>query len=93
MLDREWTSTAYILRESSVLLVYHKKLSKWLPAGGHANPGELPHQTAIREAYEETGWQIALYEDDPVEIIEENALSFPRPYLCLLEEILTPRHN
>jgi 8-oxo-dGTP pyrophosphatase MutT (NUDIX family) len=40
----------------SVLLVYHRKLDRWLQPGGHAHPGDASVlDVAMREAREETG--------------------------------------
>ncbi|MGQ4599557.1 NUDIX domain-containing protein [Nocardia sp. R6R-6] len=36
-----------------VLLGRHRLAGLWLPAGGHVDPGEHPHDTARREAAEE----------------------------------------
>lgn len=36
-----------------VLLVDHRKAGLWLPPGGHAEPGEDPRATVVREAREE----------------------------------------
>ena len=41
---------------SRVLLLFHKKLSRWLQPGGHGDPGETRGEdVALREAIEETG--------------------------------------
>jgi 8-oxo-dGTP pyrophosphatase MutT (NUDIX family) len=40
-----------------VLLVDHIKAGKWLPTGGHVEPGESPVDTVRREAREELGIQ------------------------------------
>jgi 8-oxo-dGTP pyrophosphatase MutT (NUDIX family) len=50
-----------------VLLVLHAKLNRWLQPGGHADPadrGEL-EATALREAREESGLEVALHERAP----------------------------
>ncbi len=39
----------------SVLLVDHRLARRWLPAGGHVEPGEAPAVTASRELREELG--------------------------------------
>lgn len=88
---RQFTATVYIRDQERILLVYHKKLQKWLPPGGHVDNNELPTDTAVREAKEETGYDISLISDDHIVIKEANASSLARPYLCLLEEI--PAHN
>lgn len=86
---REWTATVYILDayRTKVLLIYHAKLQKWLPPGGHVEPNEMPHETAIREALEETGVHVRLFKDEHIWINRWNASSFPRPFMCLLEDV------
>lgn len=87
-LERQFTATAFIFLNEKVLLIFHKKLQKWLPPGGHLEPGELPHEGAIREAKEETGIDIELIPQENLWIDPKwNGGSFPRPYMCLLEEI------
>ncbi len=86
-MERQFTATVYIVENSRVLLIFHRKLSKWLPPGGHLDPNELPSTGAIREAREETGLEIALIPQENIWIDRWNAKSFERPYMCLLEEI------
>ena len=38
-----------------VLLVEHKNAMRWLPPGGHVEPGEDPRTTVVRELQEELG--------------------------------------
>ncbi len=38
----------------------HKRLGKWLQPGGHVELDEDPNQAAIREAKEETGFDVSL---------------------------------
>lgn len=90
-MEKQFTATAYIINGPHVLLIYHKKLEKWLPPGGHLDPNELPSDGAIREALEETGMEIELLSHENVWINRWNAKSFPRPYMCLIEEI--PAYN
>lgn len=97
MLEKHFTATIYILYEEKVLLLFHKKLQKWLPPGGHLEANELPCDGAKREAYEETGLEVELITQENIWIQRPNAQSFERPYLCLLEEIPphkeTPAHQ
>lgn len=88
---REFTATVYIIKDEKVILIYHRKLRKWLPPGGHVEPNETPSEAAIREALEETGFHIDLLMDEHITIDNWNAKSIARPLLCLLEEI--PEYN
>jgi 8-oxo-dGTP pyrophosphatase MutT (NUDIX family) len=86
-MKKDFTATVYILDEERVLLIYHHKLQKWLPPGGHIEAGETPPQAARREVLEETGLEIEFLSQENIWIERWNATSFERPYLCLLEEI------
>lgn len=50
-----------------VCLVHHAKLHRWLQPGGHADEadGGAMEETALREAREETGLQVALHPRAP----------------------------
>ena len=41
--------------DGAVLLVAHRNAGRWLPPGGHVEPGEHPADTARRELAEELG--------------------------------------
>ncbi len=86
-MERQFTATVYIFKDTHVLLHKHPKLGKWLPAGGHVEKYELPHEAAIREAMEETGLNIEMLSQDNVTLSFPHAHSMPRPYVCLLENI------
>lgn len=90
-MEKHFTASVFIVKNQKVLLIYHRKLNKWLPPGGHLKPEETPPQAAIREALEETGLEITLINQENVWIERWNAKSFERPYLCLLEEV--PAHR
>jgi ADP-ribose pyrophosphatase YjhB (NUDIX family) len=90
-MEKQFTASVYILEGDKVLLLFHPKLQKWLPPGGHLEEGELPTECAIREALEETGLQVELIKDERAWVSRWNASSFERPWLCLLENI--PEHN
>ena len=91
VMERQFTATVYILENDKVLLLFHRKIQKWLPPGGHIDPNETPPEAAIREAKEETGLNIEILPQENIWIDLKNAKSFERPYLCLLEEI--PAHG
>lgn len=86
-MQRQFTASVYIYDKQRVLLIYHRKLQKWLSVGGHLDPNELPSEAAVREALEETGIEVELLTDEHVWVECWNAKSIPRPFLCMLEEI------
>lgn len=86
-MQRQFTATAYVLDKNQVLLLWHRKLGKWLPPGGHMEANETPPEAVVREVKEETGLDVEIIQDERVWVERWNASSFPRPYLCLLEEI------
>ena len=49
-----------------ILLVDHINAERWLPTGGHVEPGEHPRETAIRECREELNIQAEFLLDGPV---------------------------
>lgn len=96
-MEKQFTATVYIIDDRKVLLIYHRKLSKWLPPGGHIEPNETPPEAAKREALEETGYHVRFLQDELIWVDRWNARSMERPLLCLLEEIPaykgTPAHQ
>lgn len=44
-----------VVDKSNILLVNHSAAGRWLPAGGHVDPGEHPRASVVREANEELG--------------------------------------
>ncbi len=87
---RQFTATVYILEKEKVLLIYHRKLQRWLPPGGHIDPNETPPEAALREAREETGLEVEIIPQENVLVDEWNAKSLERPYLFMLQNI--PAH-
>ncbi len=88
---RHFTATTIIVFDQKVLLRFHKKLGLWLPVGGHIERDELPHTAAIREAKEESGLEIELYNPD-LNMDISDAEQLIRPMHILLEEI-QPGHE
>lgn len=63
-MDRHFTVSVYVVHNNRVLLHKHKKAQILLPVGGHIELNELPEEAAIREAFEEAGIEIELYDLD-----------------------------
>ncbi len=65
--EAHFTGSALVTDGARLALVLHRKLSRWLQPGGHAEPedgGDLS-QTALREAREETGLAVWLHPSAP----------------------------
>ncbi len=67
MIERHFCVTTYVRKIDApeYLFIFHKKLAKWLPPGGHVDPNEVPEDAAIRECLEETGIRIKLFGNIP----------------------------
>ena len=40
---------AYIIHKDKVLLIHHRQLDRWIPAGGHIDENETPDEALLRE--------------------------------------------
>ena len=60
---RHFTATVYLVHDGATALHHHPGLGIRLPPGGHVDRDELPHETALREAREETGLEPTLLTD------------------------------
>lgn len=61
----DFTVAVFIVRDSKILLIHHRKLDKWLPIGGHVELDEDPEIAALREAKEESGLDVELLGERP----------------------------
>jgi len=61
----DFTVAIFVVQNSRVLLIHHRKLDKWLPLGGHIELDEDPEQAALREAREESGLEVELIGERP----------------------------
>ncbi len=85
-LNRTLTSTVYIVYNDKVLLHMHKKHKSLFPVGGHMNPDELPHEAATREAYEESGLKVNLFNEQQ-DLGMTRVRQLNNPQYTLLENI------
>lgn len=80
------TATVYVINDGKVLLHMHKKYKTWFPLGGHIEADEFPHEAAIREVKEESGFDVTLLETELAPEIELARVErIPAPF-CLLHE-------
>ena len=56
----DFTVACYIVQDGQVLMILHRALDKWLPIGGHIDPGEDPDQALLREIREESGLEVEI---------------------------------
>ena len=61
----DFTVAIFVVHESRILLIHHRKLNKWLPLGGHIELDEDPEIAALREAKEESGLDVELIGERP----------------------------
>lgn len=61
----DFTVAIFVVHQSRVLVIHHKKLQKWLPLGGHIELDEDPEQAALRETKEESGIDVDLIGERP----------------------------
>jgi len=88
--DRDWCATAFVAWRGRLLLHRHAKLDRWLPPGGHVEPGELPDDAAVREVLEETGVHVVLIGDTAIDAPGPRQLRRPRGIQL---ELIRPGHE
>lgn len=75
----DFAVAVFVVDQGRVLLGFHRRLQRWLPLGGHIEPGEDPEQAALREVREESGLDVELWgERPPVSGHGTRALIAPR---------------
>ncbi len=90
-MHRHFTATAFIVDDRKrTLLMWHKRLQRWMPPGGHVELHELPEETARRECKEETGLDVEIVGDAQEDVFAghaEEGHMLKKPFVMLLEEI------
>ena len=61
----DFTVAIFVVNDGRILLIHHRKLDKWLPLGGHIELDEDPEIAALREAKEESGFDVELLGERP----------------------------
>lgn len=90
-MKRHFTATAFIVdSQNRTLLLWHKRLGRWMPPGGHVSDDETPEETAKRECKEETGLDVEIFGDVQHDLFAENPSEgkmLRKPIAMLLENI------
>jgi 8-oxo-dGTP pyrophosphatase MutT (NUDIX family) len=61
----DFTVAIFVVHQSKILVIHHRKLDRWLPLGGHIELDEDPEIAAVREAKEESGLDVELVGERP----------------------------
>lgn len=78
--------SGYLVEHGKVLLVHHNRFDKWVPPGGHIEPGESFAGTAVREFKEETGLLVEAISSQPaIHPADDNATPEPVPFYTDIE--------
>jgi 8-oxo-dGTP pyrophosphatase MutT (NUDIX family) len=78
--------SGYLVERGRVLLVSHNRFGRWVPPGGHIEPGETFAGTAAREFREETGLPVEIISSQPqIHPPDANATPEPVPFYVDLE--------
>ncbi len=60
-MQRHFTATAFVIdSRGRTLLLWHKRLQRWMPPGGHLDENETPEDAAMRECKEETNLDVEI---------------------------------
>ncbi|MDD5026384.1 MAG: NUDIX domain-containing protein [Candidatus Peribacteraceae bacterium] len=90
-MPRHFTSTAFVVDDHKrTLLLWHKRLGRWMPPGGHIEDDETPEETAKRECKEETGLDVEIIGTEQENMFASNPAEgrmLKSPIALLLEEI------
>lgn len=88
----DFTVSVFIIEAQRVLLVHHRGLQRWLPVGGHIDPGEDPITAVHREVREESGLSIEILLDKPLPQLEDVQVLPPPSYMDIHPIIHEHRH-
>lgn len=85
-----WVTTVFLVNDQlEVLLTWNKNLQKWIPVGGHIDPGETPEEAVIREVIEETGFDFEFVPENRVE--QSGQIKVINPLRVQIEKV--PHHG
>lgn len=90
LMQRHFTATAFVIQDGRALLMWHERMQRWMPPGGHVDENELPEETARRECKEETGLDVEIVGDVQPDLFagySREGQMLKRPFAMLLENI------
>jgi len=83
----EPTVAGYIFDKNKTLLVFHRKLQMWLPAGGHIKDYEDPETALKRETKQETGLKIILLNKTQIPMKGNIVKQLPLPFYADIHDV------
>lgn len=90
-MKKHFTATAFVTdSRGRTLLLWHKRLKRWMPPGGHVGGDEMPEETARRECLEETGLDVSIVGEACADHFKGNRGEgevLQKPFAFLLENI------
>ena len=90
-MNRHFTATAFVIdSKNRVLLLWHRRLQRWMPPGGHVEEDETPEDAAKRECKEETNLDVEIIGDAEPNLFARNPAEgrmLTKPVAMLLENI------
>ena len=90
-MNRHFTATAFVIdSKHRVLLLWHLRLGRWMPPGGHVDDNETPEDAARRECKEETNLDVEIVGDAQSDLFTKNpgeGRMLKKPIAMLLENI------
>ena len=90
-MKRHFTATAFVIdSRKRVLLLWHRRLQRWMPPGGHVDENETPEDAAKRECKEETNLDVEIMGESSSDLFTENpheGRMLKKPIALLLENI------
>ena len=91
-MNRHFTATAFVIDSNKrVLLLWHRRLERWMPPGGHVDEDETPEDAAKRECKEETNLDVEIVGDAQDDLFVGNpdeGRMLKKPIAMLLENTL-----
>ncbi len=79
---REFISTVFVIDKGKVLLTWNRKVNNWVPIGDHIEKNELPCESVIREAKEESNLDIELFS-----LNKKQTVNLPQPLNIHIDHI------
>lgn len=90
---KHFTSSAVIIKDNKILLIWHKKLNTWLYPGGHIEENESPDDAVIREVKEETSLNVKIIEKNKMVYNDKIAKVLHMPYVIFEEQVGNKEEN